>query len=104
MWRNDVKDFMNGKKNLCNLEVLEIVLEVKDTSDIISVKLDRPDLIFGITFILTPKGCIHLDGKYIIHPITKEEIPIFLEKLDLDYRYYLRHYQTRMEETILYAV
>ena len=22
MWRNDVKDFMNGKKNLCNLEVL----------------------------------------------------------------------------------
>ena len=81
MWRNDVKDFMNGKKNLCNLEVLEIVLEVKDTSDIISVKLDRPDLIFGITFILTPKGCIHLDGKYIIHPITKEEIPIFLENV-----------------------
>lgn len=32
------------------------------------------------------------------------EIPVFLEKLDLDYKYYLRHYQTRMEETVLYAV
>lgn len=32
------------------------------------------------------------------------EIPIFLEKLDLGYQYYIRHYQTRMEETVLYAV
>ena len=32
------------------------------------------------------------------------DIPIFLEKLDLGYKYYLRHYQTRMEETVLYAV
>lgn len=32
------------------------------------------------------------------------EIPIFLEELDLGYKYYLRHYQTRMEETVLYAV
>lgn len=32
------------------------------------------------------------------------EIPLFLEKLDLGYKYYLRHYQTRMEETVLYAV
>lgn len=32
------------------------------------------------------------------------EIPIFLEKLDLGYKYYIRHYQTRMEETVLYAV
>lgn len=32
------------------------------------------------------------------------EIPVFLETLGLDYRYYLRHYQTRMQETVLYAV
>lgn len=32
------------------------------------------------------------------------EIPALLEDLDLGYRYYLRHYQTRMQETILYAV
>ena len=32
------------------------------------------------------------------------EIPIFLEGLGLGYKYYLRHYQTRMEETVLYAV
>lgn len=30
-------------------------------------------------------------------------IPIFLEKLGLDYRYCLRHYQTRECETVLYA-
>lgn len=44
----------------------------------------------------------------LLYSVQKPEdvlqIPIFLEKLDLDYRYYLRHYQTRMEETILYAV
>ena len=32
------------------------------------------------------------------------EIPVFLESLHMHYRYYLRHYQTRMEETTLYAI
>lgn len=32
------------------------------------------------------------------------EIPDFLEDLHLDYRYYIRHYQTRMQESILYAI
>ena len=32
------------------------------------------------------------------------EIPLFLEELGLDYHYYLRQYQVRMEETTLYAV
>lgn len=31
-------------------------------------------------------------------------IPIFLERLGLGYKYYLRHYQTRMCETVLYAI
>ncbi len=63
------------------MEVLEIVLEVKNTSETISVNLDRPDLIFGISFILVPKSYMYLDGKYIIHLITKKEIPIFLENV-----------------------
>lgn len=32
------------------------------------------------------------------------EIPLFLEGLDLDYKYYIRHYQTRRCETVLYAI
>lgn len=78
MWRNDVKDFMNGKKYLCHLEKLELNFKVKDTSDVISAKLDRPDLIFGITFLLVPKSYSKLEEKYVIHPITKEEVPIYL--------------------------
>ena len=31
-------------------------------------------------------------------------IPIFLEELGMDYKYYLRHYQTRMQESVLYAI
>lgn len=31
------------------------------------------------------------------------QIPVFLEQLGLDYRYYIRQYQTRMAETVLYA-
>lgn len=32
------------------------------------------------------------------------QIPVFLEKLNLGYQYYIRQYQTRMQETILYAL
>lgn len=32
------------------------------------------------------------------------EIPLFMEKLDMDYKYYIRHYQTRYAETVLYAI
>lgn len=47
-----------------------------------------------------PKLAISLYHK----PEDVIEIPDFLESLDLDYRYYLRHYQMRMQETILYAI
>ena len=47
-----------------------------------------------------PKLAISLYHK----PEDVIEIPVFLETLDLGYKYYLRHYQTRMEETVLYAV
>lgn len=47
-----------------------------------------------------PKLAISLYHK----PEDVIEIPVFLEKMDLGYKYYLRHYQTRMEETVLYAV
>ena len=32
------------------------------------------------------------------------EIPIFIESLNLNYMYYIRHYQSREYETILYAI
>ncbi len=82
MWRNDVKDFMKGEKIAYDVEALEIDFKIKDTNDILSIKLERPDLIFGITFLLVPKNYKKLAKKYIIHPITKEEIPIFLENVN----------------------
>ena len=58
------------------------------------------------------KGSIKTIQKYrpklaisIYHkPEDIMEIPVFLEELGLDYHYYLRQYQVRMEETILYAI
>ncbi len=32
------------------------------------------------------------------------EIPAFVENLDMDYKYYIRHYQSRIFETTLYAI
>lgn len=81
MWRNVVKDFINKKVFITNLNVLQIDLKVKDSKGIIIAKLERPDIIFGIAFLLLPKSYTHLKGKYIIHPITKKEIPIFLENI-----------------------
>lgn len=32
------------------------------------------------------------------------DIPMFMEDLDMNYVYYIRQYQTRMQETVLYAI
>ena len=47
-----------------------------------------------------PKLAISLYHK----PEDVIEIPDFLENLNMDYRYYIRQYQTRMQETTLYAI
>lgn len=78
MWRNDVKDFMNGKKLSIEFKPIDVDFLVKDTDDKITVKLDRPDLIFGGTFICVPNEYHDLEGSVAIHPITKEELPIIV--------------------------
>lgn len=82
MWRNDVKDFMNGNVFLYEFPEFDIKLGIKELDDFINVKLKRPDLIFGVSFLLVPKSFKHLKDKYAIHPITGEEIPIFLSDID----------------------
>lgn len=82
MWRNDVKDFMNGNVFLYEFPEFVIKLGIKELDDFINVKLKRPDLIFGVSFLLVPKSFKHLKDKYAIHPITGEEIPIFLSDID----------------------
>lgn len=81
MWRNDVKDFMNGNIPSYDAQTLNIKFQIYESKDFIKVKLDRLDLIFGIVFLLVPSNLMHLNGKYIIHPITKENIPIFLSDI-----------------------
>ena len=82
MWRNDVKDFMNGNVFLYEFPEFVIKLGIKELDDFINVKLKRPDLIFGVSFLLVPKSYKHLKEKYAIHPVTGEEIPIFLSDID----------------------
>lgn len=76
MWRNDVKDFMNGKSVSPDFKTIDVDFSIKGTDDKIMVKLNRPDLIFGGTFLSVPRGYENLVGKMAIHPITSEELPI----------------------------
>lgn len=78
MWRNDVKDFMNGKGLSIDFKSIDVDFSIKDMDDKITVKLDRPDLIFGGTFICVPKEYKNLEGKIAIHPITEDELPIII--------------------------
>lgn len=78
MWRNDVKDFMNGKRLSFNFEAVNVDFLIKGTSDKIMVKLDRPDLIFGGTFLIASNEYRKYEGCKAIVPITKEEIPIIV--------------------------
>ncbi|MDE6292114.1 MAG: hypothetical protein K2L98_00370, partial [Bacilli bacterium] len=78
MWRNDVKDFMNGKSVSIDFETIDVDFSIKGADDKITVKLNRPDLIFGGTFLSVPKEYENLDGKMVIHPITSEELPIII--------------------------
>ena len=73
-WRNDVKDFLNNKKDEENKEEIKINFKIEDSDKEIGIYMTRPDLIFGITFILSPDK--ELEGKNAIHPITKELLPI----------------------------
>ena len=81
MWRNDVKDFMNNKNIENHTKEIELPFEVEEAEKIY-VKLDRPDLIFGITYLIVPKI---LEEKYkekmAIHPLTKEKLPIFFKNV-----------------------
>ncbi len=74
-WRNDVKDYLNNKENNESNTKITIHFKIKDCNKKIDIETTRPDLIFGITFILTPDE--ELVGKKAIHPITKELLPIF---------------------------
>lgn len=79
MWRNDVKDFMNKVKPNILYKDIEISFNIKDSEDSLKIKLNRPDLIYGITYILVPKSMENLSNKIAIHPLTKEELPIIVE-------------------------
>ncbi len=82
MWRNDVKDFMNKVKTNITYKNIEISFSIKESKDNLKILLNRPDLIYGITYILVPKAMGNLANKIAIHPLTKEELPIFVEDID----------------------
>lgn len=82
MWHNDVKDFMNKIKPNILYKNIEISFNIKDSEYKLKVKLNRPDLIYGITYILIPKSMENLSSKVAIHPLTNEEIPIIVEVIN----------------------
>ncbi len=85
MWRNDVKDFMNGKREIVKFSPIDVTLDVNDYDDTLIARLERPDLIFGVTFLAVPLNYEYLEGKKALHPITKEEIPIILVDTEKPY-------------------
>lgn len=75
-WRNDVKEFMNKIDNVVEVKPINIRMNIKDTDEYISVILDKPYLIYGITFVEVPKSYDNLKNKSLIHPLTNEELPL----------------------------
>ncbi len=82
MWRNDVKDFMNGKVLDVNPKKVDVEVKIAESEEVLNITLDKPYLIFGITFVLVPKKLNALEGKMAIHPITKKLLPIFVSDVD----------------------
>lgn len=78
MWRNDVKDFMNALLPNDYTRKTQICFQVKDSDEVVEIEMDRPDLIFGITYVILPQRLLHLKDKKVLHPFTCEEIPIFI--------------------------
>lgn len=78
MWRNDVKDFMNGKKVSVDFKPINVDFLIKDIKEKITVKLDRPDLIFGGTFLCVSSELKKYEGMKAMMLITHEELPIIV--------------------------
>ncbi|MDE5888717.1 MAG: NUDIX domain-containing protein [Bacilli bacterium] len=82
MWRNDVKDFMTKVSHKIVYKEIELVFSIKDSNETLKIKLNRPDLIYGITYILVPLNKKDLQEKVAIHPLTKDEIRIIVEDIN----------------------
>lgn len=81
MWRNDVKDFMNGKILDVDIQKIKIDVQVKNSKSL-EVELKKPYLIFGVTFVVVPESLKELDGKTAKIPLSNEEVPIIALKVD----------------------
>lgn len=79
MWRNDVKDFMNGKILDVDIQKIKIDVQVKNSKSL-EVELKKPYLIFGVTFVVVPESLKELDGKTAKIPLSNEEVPIIALK------------------------
>lgn len=82
MWRNDVKDFMNGKILDVNVDKVKINVQIKD-GKLLEVELDKPYLIFGVTFVVVPDSLKELEGSKAIISISNEEVPIVVGDVEV---------------------
>lgn len=76
---------MNGKLETVKFLPIDVNLNFKDSKDTLVVRLEKPYLIFGVTFLVVPLKYKYLERKKAIHPITEEEMPIVLMDIEEPY-------------------
>lgn len=81
MWRNDVKDYMNGKTLDINVEKVNIDIQIDDGNKL-EAELDKPYLLFGVTFVIVPSNLKELEGKCAIIPVCNKRVPIIIGDVD----------------------
>lgn len=82
MWRNDVKDYMKG--NLLDVKVDKVNINIKvDTGDTLEVLLDKPYLLFGITFVVVPLSLRKYEGMKACIPISNAMVPIIARDVNI---------------------
>ncbi|MDE6141694.1 MAG: NUDIX domain-containing protein [Bacilli bacterium] len=69
---------MSGKKESVDFQPINVDFLIRDINEKITVKLDRPDLIFGGTFLSVSSELKKYEGMKVLMPITHEELPIIV--------------------------
>jgi len=101
-----VDNTVNGDY-ICYMTTIDTIVSQYNIKKVDIIKLDvegseEKALLGGI------KTIVKYRPKLIISLYHKEndifELPLFIKKLELDYKFYMGHYRPTLQETVLYAI
>jgi 8-oxo-dGTP pyrophosphatase MutT (NUDIX family) len=102
-WRNDVKDYLYNNIKIKHTRPVIIKFLIKEINEYIEIKTNRPDLIYGVTYLLLPKSYKNrYEGLTIINPISNEGVYLYFSNIrnpkmgipahnNADYTFALKH-------------